>query len=117
MAAFDYFTDAFRKYADFKGRATRTAYWMYILFYFLIYIGLAMVEGMLFGLPILSGIFALIMLIPSLAYGARRLHDMGRSGWWQLLLLIPLIGPIVVLIFTVLPSQGDNEYGAAAEAA
>lgn len=112
----EYFTKALSHYADFSGRATRKEYWMFILFYVLIYVGLMIIDGVL-GTMLLSAAFSLGMLIPSISCAARRLHDTGRSGWWQLLVLIPLIGALVVLFFLVQPSQEDNDYGKAATAA
>ncbi|QYK02261.1 DUF805 domain-containing protein [Shewanella psychrotolerans] len=106
----EHFIGAFKKFADFTGRARRTEFWMYILFYFIFYIALAVVDGIL-GTFALTGIFSLVMLIPSLSISARRLHDTGRSGWWQLLCLIPLIGAIVLIIFYAQDSVEDNEYG------
>ena len=75
------------KYAVFDGRAHRQEFWYFILFYFLIYLALSIVDqvtgtfSMETGAGLLSGIYALAMLVPSLAVGARRLHDTGRSGW------------------------------------
>ncbi|GHD50500.1 Uncharacterized membrane protein YhaH, DUF805 family [Marinobacter persicus] len=106
----DHFLDAFRNYATFQGRATRTQYWMFFLIYLLIYIALSVIDG-LFGVPVLSTIFALVMLIPSIAYATRRLHDTGRTGWWQLIALIPLIGAIVLIVFLAMPSTSDEKYG------
>ncbi len=64
------------------------------------------------GVGILGGLFALVMLIPSFAVGIRRLHDTSRSRWWVLIGFIPLIGGIVLLVFTVQDStSGDNAYG------
>ena len=64
------------------------------------------------GAGVLVSLYALVLLLPSLAVGARRLHDTGRSGWWLLIGLVPLIGSIVLIIFFVLDSQpGDNPYG------
>ena len=106
----EHFIDAFRNYANFSGRATRTQYWMYTLIYLVFYIGLAIIDEFV-GTLVLAGIFSLVMFIPSIAYGARRLHDTGRSGWWQLIALIPLIGAIVLLVFLVQQSQDANQYG------
>ncbi|MGB3609247.1 MAG: DUF805 domain-containing protein [Cellvibrio sp.] len=106
----EYFLGAYKKYADFTGRARRQEYWMFILFYFIVSIILGIVDGVL-GIQILGLLFSLASLVPSLAIGARRLHDTGRSGWWQLLYLIPLIGLIIMIIFLVQDSHPDNEYG------
>ena len=102
----DYFIGALKKYADFSGRARRKEYWMFILIYMVINVILA-----LLGMDIISGIVALALLIPSLSIGARRLHDTGRSGWWQLIYLVPLIGLIVMIIFLVQDSHDTNDYG------
>ncbi|MBL1143184.1 MAG: DUF805 domain-containing protein [Proteobacteria bacterium] len=113
----EYFTDAFKKYADFSGRATRTQYWMFILIYMIIYIVLAVIDAFVLGMPALSGVLSLVAIIPSLSIAARRLHDTGRSGWWLLISLLPLIGIIVLLVFLVMDSDGDNNYGANPKAA
>ncbi|MFT6274111.1 MAG: uncharacterized membrane protein YhaH (DUF805 family) [Halioglobus sp.] len=105
-----YFTNALKKYADFSGRATRQEYWMYILFYMVFYIVLAMVGGVL-GLSILTTVFSLGLLVPTISLAARRLHDTGRTGWWQLLSLVPIVGSIVLIVFLVQDSHDDNPYG------
>jgi uncharacterized membrane protein YhaH (DUF805 family) len=108
-----------KKYAVFSGRARRKEYWFFLLFNIIITIVLSMVDGAMgtfaleAGLGLLSGIYSLAVLIPSLAVGVRRLHDTNRSGWWLLIGLIPLIGAIVLLIFFVLDgTPGENQYGA-----
>jgi uncharacterized membrane protein YhaH (DUF805 family) len=106
----EYFIGAYKKYADFTGRARRKEFWMFVLFYVIVYIVLCVVDSII-GMQILSSLFALGSLIPSFAIGARRLHDTGRSGWWQLLNLIPLIGFIILIVFWAQDSHGDNEYG------
>ena len=106
----EYFIDAFRKYADFSGRASRKQYWMFILIFMIIYLVLAVVDALL-GMFVLAAIFNLALLIPSLSIAARRLHDTGRTGWWQLIIFIPLIGVIVLLVFLVQDSHGENDYG------
>ncbi|MBV1915163.1 MAG: DUF805 domain-containing protein [Pseudomonadales bacterium] len=106
----DYFIDALKQYAIFEGRATRTEYWMYILFYMIISIALNVIDYVL-GTMILSTVFGLGLLIPSISICTRRLHDTGRTGWWQLILLVPLIGVIVLLVFMVSESHEENEYG------
>lgn len=100
-----------KKYADFRGRARRKELWMFALISFVIAIVLGIVDGMI-GIPILGGLYGLAVLIPSLAVGARRLHDTGRTGWWLLVGFIPLIGFIVLIVFFVLDSNpGENPYG------
>lgn len=106
----EYFVDALQKYADFTGRATRTQYWMFILIYILISIAASLLDFVI-GISLVSTLLALALLVPSISIAARRLHDTDRSGWWQLIALIPLIGWIVLLVFLVQDSRGDNEYG------
>jgi uncharacterized membrane protein YhaH (DUF805 family) len=105
------FIDALKKYADFSGRATRKQYWMFVLFYMIIYIALAVIDTVLQTF-VLSLIFSLALLIPSISVAARRLHDTGRTGWWQLIYLVPLIGLIVMIVFLVQDSHEENQYGA-----
>jgi len=81
-----------------------------VLFYFIFFVVLSFIDKMI-GMQLLSLIFSLVLLIPSLSIGARRLHDIGRTGWWQLIGLIPLIGAIVLIVFFVLDSKEDNKYG------
>lgn len=111
--AFDYFLNPIKNhYADFKGRVTRTEYWMFYLFLFLINIGLGIIEGLLLGgAAFLTSIFILATLIPHIAITARRLHDAGFSGWFQLLLLIPVLGWIAVIVMLCLETKPDNKYG------
>lgn len=110
MENLDYFTNAFKQFADFSGRTTRKPYWMYVLIYMAIYIVLVMIDRMI-GSVIFSGLFSLAALVPSISIAARRLHDTGKSGWWQLLALIPLLGWIAVIYLLCQDSQEDNEYG------
>lgn len=111
------FLDVFKKTLDFKSRSRRKEYWMFILFTSIISVVLSIIEIVL-GLEIatdiglLSTIFTLIILIPSLSVTVRRLHDIGRTGWWVLLSFIPILGWIVLFIFTLLDSEaGSNKYG------
>ena len=106
----EYFIGALKKYADFEGRATRKEYWMFILFYLILYVVLIVIDSSMESL-LLSTIFSLGLLVPSISVAARRLHDTGRSGWWQLISLIPIIGTIVVIIFLVQDSHEENKYG------
>lgn len=97
----------FRKFATFEGRATRPELWWFVLFTCL---G-SMVAGMLSD--VLRGLFSLVVLLPSIAVGARRLHDIDRSGWWQLISLIPVIGWIVMIYWCVQPGCEPNRFGPA----
>ncbi|OYW39782.1 MAG: hypothetical protein B7Z35_03200 [Hydrogenophilales bacterium 12-61-10] len=115
----NWYLGVLKQYAVFKGRARRKEYWFFILFNLiasLVLTGVDFMTGSLdaeLGMGLLSGLYSLAVLIPSLAVTVRRLHDTGRTGWWLLIGLIPLIGAIVLLVFMLLDSQpGDNEYGA-----
>ncbi|WP_165856311.1 DUF805 domain-containing protein [Marinobacter sp. JSM 1782161] len=108
----DEFIDGFRRYADFSGRATRRQYWMFFLVYFLISLA-ANVIDLAMGSFILSTVFSVVVLVPSISLGARRLHDIGRSGWWQLLMFVIVIGWIVLALMLARPGEGENRYGPA----
>lgn len=124
-----------RRYAQFNGRARRKEYWMFALFVVIASIAIGIVEAILgigtttttSGVPAdtygvaysadhgfgwLGGIFVLAVLVPSIAVGVRRLHDIDRSGWWLLIGLIPLIGGIVLFVFNVTSgTRGPNRFG------
>lgn len=96
----------FRKYTDFSGRASRPEYWWFILAYVVV----AFVAGFIH--EVAYYLVVLVFLLPLLAAGARRLHDVGRSAWFLLLGLIPVIGTLVLLYFMVQPGQPEsNVYG------
>ena len=96
----------FKKYANFDGRASRSEYWWFFLFTFLV----SMATGIIS--EALSGLFSLAVLLPSLAVGARRLHDTDRSGWFLLLWFIPVLGWIVLLIWFIQEGKEPNRYSA-----
>jgi uncharacterized membrane protein YhaH (DUF805 family) len=96
-----------QKYADFNGRAARPEFWWFALFQIVVMIVLGMVHQML------SSLASLALLVPALAVGARRLHDIGKSGWFQLLGLIPLIGWVILIYWAAQPGQPEsNQFGA-----
>jgi uncharacterized membrane protein YhaH (DUF805 family) len=106
----------FNKYVDFSGRARRSEYWWWFLFTVLVSIVASIIDSILgtrngSGTGVIGGLADLALLLPSLAVGARRLHDTGRSGFWLFLWLLPCIGWIILIIFFVMDSQGDNKYG------
>lgn len=106
----NWFIEALKKYAVFTGRSRRKEYWFFVLFSILIAIVVGIVDGVT-GLGVLSPLYSLALLIPSIAVAIRRLHDVGKSGWWLLLGFVPLVG-LVLLYFMVQDSQpGGNEYG------
>ncbi len=83
---------------------------MFILFYLIFYIVLSVIDGFIESIW-LSSVYSLVLLVPSISVAARRLHDVGKSGWWQLIVLIPLIGAIILIFFLVKDSHDDNDYG------
>lgn len=115
----NWYLEVLKKYAVFEGRARRKEYWMFLLINLLVSIAIGVVDAVVFGAQSwLSVIYSLAVILPGLAVTARRLHDTDRSGWWILIAVIPLIGPIVLLVFTVQDSKpGDNAYGANPKAA
>ncbi len=104
------------KYVTFSGRASRSEYWFFALFNFLAGIVAGIIDAMIFGDGgIINLIVVLGLFLPGLAVGVRRLHDIGKSGWWLLISLIPLIGLIVLIVFFCQKSKPENnEYGPAA---
>jgi uncharacterized membrane protein YhaH (DUF805 family)/regulator of sirC expression with transglutaminase-like and TPR domain len=108
-----------KKYAVFSGRARRKEYWMFVLFNFifglvasLIDLSIGLLTFAVFGFGLLSILYALAIFVPGLAVSVRRLHDVGKSGWYYLIVLIPIAGPIWLLVLTCTDSQtGDNKYG------
>lgn len=109
----EWYLKVLKNYAVFNGRARRTEYWMFFLFNAIITIILSILQSIADINNILTGIYGLLTILPSLAVGARRLHDSGRSGWWLLIGLIPFIGTIILIIFFCLDSEeGDNRFGA-----
>ena len=114
----NWFMTALRKYAVFTGRSRRSEYWYFALFYFLILFALSIVDvfagtmSVEAEIGLFSGIFGLAMVVPSIAVGVRRLHDIGKSGWWILIGFIPLVGWIILLVWACRDSQpGANAYG------
>jgi uncharacterized membrane protein YhaH (DUF805 family) len=110
------FPDAVRsaltQYATFSGRARRSEYWFFYLAVAVAYFVASFVDQALGLNYVLYGVVVLALFLPTLAVGARRLHDTNRSGWWLLIGLVPLVGAIVLIVFFVQDShQGVNQYG------
>lgn len=111
---------AYRRYTDFAGRSARRDFWLFLAFSVIAgfvlqqidhHFNLMMMSG---KVGVLAGVFGLLTIIPLLALKVRRLHDTGRSGWWILFQLVPLVGTITLLCFMAQQSQmGGNRYGVA----
>jgi uncharacterized membrane protein YhaH (DUF805 family) len=106
-----------RQYVDFTGRARRTEYWMFLLVTLIVQIVLAVLDSLLGlafmpGSGVLTTLYVLAVLLPSLGVSVRRLHDTGRSGLWVLIGLVPFLGAIVLIVFAALEGdRGPNAYG------
>ncbi len=105
----------FRKYAVFSGRARRSEYWFFWLAYILTSFAVGILDALIMPAASsgpLSTIFILAVLLPSLAVGVRRLHDTDRTGWWLLLVFLPVIGAIILLVFAAQDgTTGSNRFG------
>ncbi len=115
----NYFKKCFNQYADFSTRARRSEYWYFFLFNALFSFIIAFVLGLIGGLSgmvwvsYLAYIYSLVVLIPGLAVSVRRLHDVGKSGWFLLISLIPIVGSIWLLVLMCTDGQpGQNQWGA-----
>ena len=116
-----WFVGAVKKYAVFAGRARRKEFWFFVLFYLIFALAAAIVDAVLgtefsvdetASIGLFSSVYVIAMMLPTFAVLARRLHDIGRSGWWILIGLIPIIGAIVLFVFAVCDSQeGENRFG------
>jgi len=99
---------------DFATRSSRSEYWWFMLFYFLVSLVVTIIQ---FKMEMTRGtIYLLVFLVfimPTISVTGRRLHDIGRSGWWLLIVLIPLIGALILLYWAVKRGEyGDNRFGA-----
>jgi uncharacterized membrane protein YhaH (DUF805 family) len=105
----------FQNYVNFNGRAARSEFWYWVLFTVLVSIAAGLIDAALFptsDLSPVSGLAGLALFLPGLAVSIRRLHDLDRSGWWYLLIFIPLIGLIVLLIWNCTRGTvGPNRFG------
>ena len=106
-----------KKYGVIDGRASRSEYWYFVLFYLLMNFILGAIEGLLglfqdYNRSVLASIVSLFFIIPYITVSVRRLHDINRTGWWQLLSIIPIIGWIVLFFFHIKKSDdNDNRFG------
>ena len=93
------------KYVNFEGRASRPEYWWFALFIVIVGVGLSFVS------ETVSMLFYLATLLPSIAAATRRLHDTDRSGWWQLIGIVPIVGWIVIIYFLAQKGKDANRFG------
>lgn len=108
----EWYLAVLNKYAVFSGRARRKEYWMFFVCNLIIAIIIGFIEGLLGSSGVVGIIYSLAVLIPSIAVSVRRLHDTGKSAWWLLIGLIPILGFIVLLIFMALEGKDeDNDFG------
>ena len=104
----NWYLEVLRKYAVFSGRARRKEYWTF----FFVNLVIGFIGGLIPFINILVGIYGLAILIPSIAVSIRRLHDTNRSGFWLLVVFVPVLGAILLLVFFALDGdQGENQYG------
>lgn len=107
-----WYLEVLKKYAVFNGRARRKEYWMFVLFNVIVAFILGIIDGILGTTPIIYGIYMLAVILPSISVVVRRLHDIGKSGWWFFIIFIPLIGGLWMLgLMCTEGKPGENEYG------
>lgn len=100
----NYYLKVLQNYANFNGRARRKEYWMFVLFNLIVSFIIGFIGGLM-KFPLLSSLYSLVVLLPSIAVAVRRMHDVGKSGWFVLI-------PIYNLILCVTEgNKGENEYG------
>ena len=109
----NYYVNVLKNYAVFSGRAQRAEYWYFVLFNIIVAILIAIISGIIGDTKgFLTLIYAILVFVPHLAVVVRRLHDVGKSGWMILLVLIPIIGSIWLFVLLVSDSIAeDNKYG------
>ncbi len=112
-----WYLDVLKKYAVFDGRAGRPEYWYFFLFNLIVSLVLSIVDAIVGttsgGFGVLSGLYSLAVLLPAIGVGIRRLHDIGKSGWWLLIGVIPIVGWIILIVLAARESDGPNAYGVA----
>ena len=109
----DWFVKGLKNYANFSGRARRKEYWFFVLVQFGILMIASVIDTVIFEEPsVLYMLAALALVIPSLAVSIRRLHDIGKSGWWYLIILVPLIGAILLIVWFATETKSEtNQWG------
>lgn len=112
MSIMEAVQSVFSNYANFNGRARRSEYWWFCLANFVIALILSTLGRKISLFGFVSGLYSLAVLIPAIAVGVRRLHDIGKSGWWLFISLVPVIGSIILIVSMAKDSEpGENQYG------
>ena len=107
----DCYVDAWRNWNNFSGRTRRSGYWYTVLANIIIAVVFGILTSIAGIFGILSTLYSLAFLVPGLALTIRRLHDAGKSGWWMLIYLVPLVGWILLLVWLCTDSGPDNRWG------
>ncbi|RBP78226.1 DUF805 domain-containing protein [Marinomonas rhizomae] len=107
----NWYFDAWKRYAQFSGRASLEAFWMFFLVNCLISLVFVLLEIFFQATWKIEALYSLLAFLPMLSLTVRRLHDTNRSAWWLLVLLVPAIGMLVLLVLLALPSEPDSHFG------
>ena len=114
----EWYLKVLKNYVGFSGRARRKEYWMFVLFNIIFAVVAMILDNVLglaskeYGYGPIYGLYALAVFLPGRAVSVRRLHDIGKSGWWLLIALIPIVGAIMLIIWDVREGErGDNRFG------
>ncbi|QRV22570.1 DUF805 domain-containing protein [Marinomonas foliarum] len=107
----DWYFDAWKRYAQFSGRASLKAFWMFFLVNCLISVVFVVLEIVFQSTWKIEALYSLLAFLPMLSLTVRRLHDTNRSAWWLLVVLVPAIGMLVLLMLLALPSEPDSDFG------
>lgn len=107
----NWYFDAWKRYAQFSGRASLEAFWMFFLVNCLISLVFVSLEIFFQATWKIEALYSLFVFLPMLSLTVRRLHDTNRSAWWLLVVLVPAIGMLVLLVLLALPSDPDSDFG------
>ena len=103
--------EALKKYAVFEGRARRQEYWLFILLYAIVYFAASVLDAVIGTTPLLNVLVLLGFLVPGISAGVRRLHDIDKSGWMYVLVLIPIVNLVLLVFLCFDGTAGPNRYG------
>lgn len=107
----DWYFDVWKRYAQFSGRASLKAFWMFFLVNCLISVVFVVLEIVFQSTWKIEALYSLLVFLPMLSLTVRRLHDTNRSAWWLLVVLVPAIGILILLVLLALPSESNKDFG------